>query len=63
MPRIDFYVSDEPGADVRLRLACRVAEKAYLAKQKVVVWLDDADSLQALRRTAVDLRRWQFRAA
>ena len=46
MPRIDFYVSDEPGADVRLRLACRVAEKAYLAKQKVVVLLDDADSLK-----------------
>ncbi len=45
-PRIDFYVSDEPGADVRLRLACRIAEKAYLAKQKVVVLLDDADTLR-----------------
>jgi DNA polymerase-3 subunit chi len=45
-PRVDFYVSDEAGADVRLRLACRVAEKAYLARQKVVVLLDDADSLR-----------------
>jgi DNA polymerase-3 subunit chi len=45
-PRIDFYVSDAAGADVRLRLACRIAEKAYLAKQKVVVLLDDAETLR-----------------
>ena len=54
-PRIDFYVSEEAGADVRLRLACRVAEKAYLAKQKVVVVLDDGD---ALRR--FDEMLWTF---
>ena len=40
-PRVDFYVSEAAGADARLRLACRVAEKAYLAKQKVVVWFDE----------------------
>jgi DNA polymerase-3 subunit chi len=45
-PRIDFYVSEEAGADVRLRLACRVAEKAYLANQKVVVLLDDGEALR-----------------
>ena len=45
MPRIDFYVSEAPGTDARLRLACRVAEKAYLAKQTVVVWFDDATLL------------------
>lgn len=45
-PRIDFYVSDAAGADVRLRLACRVAEKAYLANQKVVVVLDDPEALR-----------------
>ena len=45
-PRVDFYVSPDAGADVRLRLACRVTEKAYLAKQKVVVLLDDAESLR-----------------
>jgi len=45
-PRVDFYVSAESGADVRLRLACRIAEKAYLAKQKIVVWLDDAEALR-----------------
>ena len=42
-PRVDFYVSPDAGPEVRLRLACRVAEKAYLAKQQVVVLLDDAD--------------------
>lgn len=40
-PRVDFYLSDEPGEATRLRLACRVAEKAYLAKQKVLVFSDD----------------------
>ena len=39
-------MSEDAGADVRLRLACRVAEKAYLAKQKVVVLLDDAEALR-----------------
>ena len=45
-PRVDFYVSEAAGADVRLRLACRIAEKAYLARQKVVVLLDDAENLR-----------------
>ena len=41
-PRVDFYVSAEAGEAARLRLACRVVEKAYLARQKVVVFSDDA---------------------
>jgi DNA polymerase III subunit chi len=41
-PRVDFYVSEAAGDDVRLRLACRVTEKAYLARQRVVVYCDDA---------------------
>jgi len=40
-PRVDFYVSEAAGVDARLRVACRVAEKAYLAKQSVVVLFDD----------------------
>jgi DNA polymerase-3 subunit chi len=40
-PRVDFYVSAEAGEAARLRLACRVTEKAYLAKQKVVCFSDD----------------------
>jgi DNA polymerase-3 subunit chi len=41
-PRVDFYVSAEAGESARLRLACRVAEKAYLSQQRVVVFSDDA---------------------
>jgi DNA polymerase III subunit chi len=41
-PRVDFYLTEEAGEGARLRLACRIAEKAYLAKQKVVVFSDDA---------------------
>ena len=40
-PRVDFYLSEEAGEGARLRLACRIAEKAYLAKQKVVCFSDD----------------------
>ena len=40
-PRVDFYVSEEAGDSARLGLACRIAEKAYLAKQKVVCYSDD----------------------
>jgi len=40
-PRVDFYLSEEAVEGARLRLACRIAEKAYLAKQKVVVFSDD----------------------
>jgi DNA polymerase-3 subunit chi len=40
-PRIDFYVTEDSGEAARLRLACRVAEKAYLARQRVVVFCDD----------------------
>jgi DNA polymerase III subunit chi len=54
-PRVDFYVSAEAGEPARLRLACRVAEKAYLAKQKVVVLCDD---LEVLRR--LDDLLWTF---
>ncbi|HUQ12460.1 MAG TPA: DNA polymerase III subunit chi [Steroidobacteraceae bacterium] len=41
-PRVDFYVSEEAGDSARLRLACRFTEKAYLAKQRVVVFADAA---------------------
>jgi DNA polymerase-3 subunit chi len=41
-PRVDFYLSEEAGDGARLRLACRFAEKAYLARQRVVVYTDAA---------------------
>jgi DNA polymerase III subunit chi len=47
-PRVDFYLSEEAGEAARLRLVCRIAEKAYLAKQKVVVYSDDPATLPKL---------------
>jgi DNA polymerase III subunit chi len=44
-PRVDFYLSEEAGDNARLRLACRIAEKAYLAQQKVVCYSDDPSLL------------------
>jgi DNA polymerase-3 subunit chi len=54
-PRVDFYVSEAAGADARVRLACRVAEKAYLAKQTVVVLFDDSEALRHF-----DEKLWTF---
>jgi DNA polymerase IIIc chi subunit len=54
-PRVDFYLSEEPGEGARLKLACRIAEKAYLAKQKVVVFSDDPAALPKL-----DEMLWTF---
>jgi DNA polymerase-3 subunit chi len=45
--RVDFYVLDESSASARLKLACRLAEKAYLAAQTALVWHTDADELKA----------------
>jgi DNA polymerase-3 subunit chi len=46
--RVDFYVLEEPSAKARLRLACRLAEKAYLAGQKVLIWNPDPAELGQL---------------
>jgi DNA polymerase IIIc chi subunit len=48
-------VSDEAGEAVRLRLACRIAEKAYLARQRVVVFSDDPALLPK-----IDEMLWTF---
>jgi len=45
--RVDFYVLVGEDARERLKFACRIAEKAYLAGQRIFVWLDDATELQA----------------
>ena len=42
---VDFYVLAGSDARARLRLACRLAEKAYLSYPRVLVWLDDAAEL------------------
>jgi DNA polymerase III subunit chi len=47
-PRVDFYVIEERAASARLKLACRLAEKAYLAAQRALIWHTDRAELQAL---------------
>jgi DNA polymerase III subunit chi len=54
-PRVDFYLSEEAGEGARLRLACRIAEKAYLANLKVVVFCEDPALLPK-----VDELLWTF---
>jgi DNA polymerase III subunit chi len=45
-PRVDFYVL--PGTDERprLKVGCRIAERAYLAGERVFVWLDVPHALE-----------------
>lgn len=45
MPQVDFYVTAAPEAAERLRLACRITEKAFLAGHRVLVWDTDAEEL------------------
>ena len=44
-PEISFYVLEEPSSAARLRLACRIIDKAYRAGQNVLVWHTDAAEL------------------
>jgi DNA polymerase III subunit chi len=54
-PRVDFYVLPGSEPRARLKFACRIAEKAYLAEQRVFIWLDDALELQGF-----DELLWSF---
>jgi DNA polymerase III subunit chi len=44
--RVDFYVLQEASCAGRLKLACRLAEKAYLAAQVALVWHTDPHELK-----------------
>ncbi len=44
--RVDFYILDDPSSSARLKLACKLAEKAYLASQRVLVWHTDPTELR-----------------
>jgi len=44
-PRVDFYIIEDPSSTARLKLACKLAEKAYLAGQTVLVWHTDPREL------------------
>jgi DNA polymerase-3 subunit chi len=44
--RVDFYIIEDPSSAARLKLACKLAEKAYLASQRVLVWHTDPAELR-----------------
>lgn len=47
MERADFYVLDGSDARQRWRFACQEIEKAFLAEERVLVWLDNDDEVAA----------------
>jgi DNA polymerase III subunit chi len=53
--RVDFYVLEGAAAASRLKVACRLAEKAYLASQRALLWHTDRAELEAL-----DALLWTF---
>lgn len=55
MQRVDFHVLAGAEPRERLKYACRVVEKAYLAEQRVLVWFDSPAELAAF-----DELLWNF---
>ena len=53
--RVDFYILEDPSSSARLKLACKLAEKAYLASRSVLVWHTDPAELKAF-----DEMLWTF---
>jgi DNA polymerase III subunit chi len=47
-PSVSFYVIDEASSMARLKLACRITEKAFHAGQNVLIWHTDAAELGTL---------------
>jgi len=45
--RVDFYILEEASPTARLRLGCKLAEKAYLSGQRALVRLGDPDELRS----------------
>jgi DNA polymerase-3 subunit chi len=56
MARVDFYVLEQADDQARLRLACRLAEKAWSQQQKVLLLAAGADEARTL-----DELLWTFR--
>jgi DNA polymerase III subunit chi len=46
LQRVDFYVLSGIEERPRLKIACRIAERAYLAGERVFVWLDEPRTLE-----------------
>src|SRR5580658_7386481 len=53
--RVDFYILEGTSPSGRLKLACKLAEKAYLASQTVLVWGTDPAELRSF-----DEMLWTF---
>jgi DNA polymerase III subunit chi len=53
--RVDFYIVEDPSSSARLKLACKLAEKAYLAAQSVLIWHTDPAELRVF-----DEMLWTF---
>lgn len=47
MERVDFYVLEGSDSRLRWRFACQEIEKAFLADERVLVWLDNEADLAA----------------
>ena len=47
-PGVTFYVVEEPSSLARLRVACRITEKAFRARQNVLIWHTDPAELATL---------------
>ncbi len=56
MARVDFYVLEQADSQARMRLACRLAEKAWSQSQKVLMLTPDSADAQIL-----DEMLWTFR--
>src|SRR5215469_16972199 len=48
LPEVGFYILEERSSAARLRLACRIIDKAYRAGQNVLVWHSDSAELATL---------------
>jgi DNA polymerase III subunit chi len=46
LQRVDFYVLSGLEERPRLKVGCRIAERAYLAGERVFVWLDEPRTLE-----------------
>jgi DNA polymerase III subunit chi len=46
MPDIAFYTLGDAGGPARLKKVCALTEQAFLAGERVLVWLDDAAAME-----------------
>lgn len=56
MPRVDFYLLDDPAPDAVALLACRLAEKAFQHGHSIFIQAESEQQAQAL-----DTLLWTFR--